>query len=639
MKKLLLPLIALMLSVSAISAQTRFGLNAQKAPMGALQRSDAPANVPGKARKAAPAKITLADNQKIMGPYTTDELAGAGYGMGLSYNATLSAAAYMENMNDFAIFDGGKVVSMRYGLSEAATVNKVFIKGIKGNSIVDLCEAPVTATPVVGWNDVTFETPYTLDLTGIEALLMGFEYVSVNGKYPLSFAGPETITFVYGNLGQGTGWYNLGSTGASLSIQAIVEKDYPDYWLKLTDSYCLDYVKAGEELEYDFSFRNEGKAPLSNYSFGVAIDGTEIAEVQNPSENLTETEAEYTGTLPTSGLANGAHVFSVYIKTVNGEAVEAAESQKQDYEFGVYTESYPRQKQLVEHFTSTYCTWCPRGVTFLEQLSSKRDDIAWVSLHGNMSSGTDIYTISAGSEIMSYMTNGFPSAAFNRYPLEDGQPAMGIGYDPAYAAQYADMISDVLDMANSMIPSFATVDLSADFNDEAGTIDIKVSGETVADFKALMGEDAALTVYITEDSLVSKQLNAGRWVTAYTHNNVLRAVATAPLGDALNMTGNTYENNYSVKLNTAWKKKDMHVTAFIARALSQKNYYDEKLWVTNTETVKMKESTTGISTAITSAENRPVEFYTVDGVRIDSPVKGLNIVKLSNGETRKVMVK
>jgi len=31
--------------------------------------------------------------------------------------------------------------------------------------------------------------------------------------------------------------------------------------------------------------------------------------------------------------------------------------------------------------------------------------------------------------------------------------------------------------------------------------------------------------------------------------------------------------------------------------------------------------------------------YTVDGRKIDAPVKGLNIVKLANGKTMKVIVK
>lgn len=46
----------------------------------------------------------------------------------------------------------------------------------------------------------------------------------------------------------------------------------------------------------------------------------------------------------------------------------------------------------------------------------------------------------------------------------------------------------------------------------------------------------------------------------------------------------------------------------------------------------------GIS-AITEKTTETSEYFTVDGRKLDAPVKGLNIIKASNGETRKVFVK
>ncbi len=638
MRKVLLSLIAFALSVSVAGAQTKSGFVAKKAPMGIMQKSGAAVTLPGKKKMSVPAKITLADNQKIMGPYVGDEVATAQEGLGLNTNQTLSIASMMDSAR-FSKFNGGKVVSMRYGLVRAATVSKVFIKAIKGKNIVDLLEVPVTAAGVAGWNTVTVETPYTLDFTDADAVLMGFEYKQVSGQYPLSFKGKEIGTLVYGNLGQGEGWYNLNGAGGGLCIQAVVENEYPAYDLQVSDVYSMDYIKAGEEMEYGFTYMNDGIKPLSDYTFGVAIDGSEVAVVEAPTKELSSTAVDYTGKVSVKDLASGIHTFSVYVKTVDGEAVTMGALQTGSYPFGVYTESYPHQKQLIEQFTSTYCTYCPRGGKFLNLLGKKRDDLAFVSLHGNMQSGTDIYTIAAGSEIMSYMTSGFPSAAFNRYPFGDGETAMSIGFNDDYMNQYADLISDMIDLGNRFYPTFATIDLTADYNEAAGTMDIKVSGETVADFAAVMGEDVALTVYITEDSLVSRQLDGSTWKSKYVHNNVLRAVATAPAGDALKMTGNKYENSYSVKVNSKWNKNQLGVVAFIGRTLTEENAANENLWVMNAEALKKYDPTTGISTPVKSAENRPVEFYTIDGVRVDAPVKGLNIVKLSNGETRKVVVK
>ena len=50
--------------------------------------------------------------------------------------------------------------------------------------------------------------------------------------------------------------------------------------------------------------------------------------------------------------------------------------------------------------------------------------------------------------------------------------------------------------------------------------------------------------------------------------------------------------------------------------------------------------TTGIDNLPTiDADKREVARYTVDGRRINAPVKGINIVKYADGTTRKVVVK
>jgi hypothetical protein len=47
--------------------------------------------------------------------------------------------------------------------------------------------------------------------------------------------------------------------------------------------------------------------------------------------------------------------------------------------------------------------------------------------------------------------------------------------------------------------------------------------------------------------------------------------------------------------------------------------------------------TSGISTI--KADDEDVKWYTLDGKQIELPRKGLNIVRMSNGKTKKVLVK
>ena len=51
------------------------------------------------------------------------------------------------------------------------------------------------------------------------------------------------------------------------------------------------------------------------------------------------------------------------------------------------------------------------------------------------------------------------------------------------------------------------------------------------------------------------------------------------------------------------------------------------------------DGSSGISGVTANGDDTEVARYTVDGIRIGSPVKGVNIVKKADGSTVKVMVK
>lgn len=333
------------------------------------------------------------------------------------------------------------------------------------------------------------------------------------------------------------------------------------------------------------------------------------------------------------------------MESINGAApTEYIDDDKVTTDAKVYSDSYARQKHLIEHFTSQYCTYCPLGYDVLNALTSLRSDIAWVSIHG-IGSYKDVYTVSNASYITNFTISGYPSASFNR-TLIDGESTLGtsLGYSSQYTKAAANMFSELLDEQSVAIPTFATIDINSTYDATTKGLDIKVTGEGVSDFKALVGDDAVLTVYLTEDSLVAKQYNQGRWVQQYEHNNVLRAIVSAPLGDAITWNGNSYEASYNTTIADTWNADNMHIVAFISRPIvysSSKGFTTsiDDAWVTNTEKVRVG-GASGISGVVNDAkEAKVIARYTVDGRKIDAPVKGLNIVKLANGKTMKVIVK
>ena len=655
MKKVLLTLVAFLMTVGMAMAQSgkTSKLDVKKAGTAVVQKRGGIIDLNKKGMQKAPQKITLADNQKLMGPYTTDDVATSEQGLGLpSYPGELGVGALLE-ASELKRFDGGNIIKIRYGLANAAKVSSVFIYLVGADGqMTELFTEPVTGTSVAGWNEVTLSKPYTLDLTGCEGLLMGFDYTQINANtieaFPLSVTGDvATTTFVYGNLGQGNGWYNIGAESyGSLSVQAVVEKDWPDYDLSLDNLKAYAYNKAGEKETFTFSISSYGKNVPQTYALDVAVDGQVVTTYETPVALSDGTSALTGNIVLPAELAAGKHMLKLSVAKINGEvpANNTADDVVTD-QFTVYTQSFPHQKQLVEHFTSTSCTYCPLGDAVLTALEGKRDDIARVSVHGIQNPNyPDPYYIKACDTIMVYEeSNAFPTASYNRIAFDFGTGqgltlAQTLGYNANYKDQVATWLSESIDENGNEYPSFASINVAANYNPTDGKLTVKVNGETIEGFTQVMGEDAVLNVCLVEDGLVSRQLNNGNWITAYTHNNVLRKYVSKATGDAINFNGNSYENDYVVDFASNWKPEKMRVVAFISRPLMSESIFDK--FVTNTETAAL---TVGDPAGIESAKGdandvSEVARYTTNGVRLSAPQKGINIVKMSNGETRKVVV-
>lgn len=237
---------------------------------------------------------------------------------------------------------------------------------------------------------------------------------------------------------------------------------------------------------------------------------------------------------------------------------------------------------------------------------------------------------------------GYPMAAFNRVAFDFGQGdgisiTQNLGYNSQYKDLAAKMFGMAIDQLNVEYPAFATINISTSL-DDARNLSVKVSGEGVEDFASVMGDDAVLNVCLVEDGIVSNQLNQGKWETQFTHNCVLRDYMTDVAGEAINWNGNVYENDYVLALPETWKAENMRVVAFISRPLKSANGFDK--FVSNTEMADVTSVTDGIGSTVASTDKvGEVARYTADGVRLSAPQKGINIVRLSDGKTMKVVVK
>lgn len=49
--------------------------------------------------------------------------------------------------------------------------------------------------------------------------------------------------------------------------------------------------------------------------------------------------------------------------------------------------------------------------------------------------------------------------------------------------------------------------------------------------------------------------------------------------------------------------------------------------------------TSGFTSTVKEKANSHIYYYTIDGKRIDQPQRGINIIKMSDGSTKKVITK
>ena len=518
-------------------------------------------------RLMTPMRADLGENQMIMGHYDTDDYVTNGLGItGLPGTIPISTILTPEELSTF---QGGQIIKFRVALAASTTVSRVFVAPVSASGSVGTLTEWTCNVNSVGWNEITLATPYEINLHANMSLMIGFDYKQTNSNYPISAVEVGDIypSYIYY---QGS-WQNVGlDSYGNLSVQCIVESDnFPDYNIGVSELYVPNYTKLGEGIYYLFATRNLGvvnNIAAEACTYDILIDGEVVATITNP-EELTRTNTDINGYIPSDGLTPGEHTLTIAVNSLFGEPVENPISTSR--KFIIYVNGFDRQMHLIEEFTSNSCTYCPLGINLLKTLYNMRDDIAMVAIHGNQSY-VDPSNTAQCDTLFNYMgAGGWPYAAFDRSTgwEDDENIATGIGYYEQYHQQIAEAMSEFLDYL-AETPSFATININSKIDAETNEATITIDGKVTPDFAMMMGNDAKLTVYLTEDSLIYRQLNQGTWVQRYQHDHVLRTALGSVFGSAINITGETFKNEYTVTLPTSWKTDKMEVVAFISRPLA-----------------------------------------------------------------------
>ena len=696
MRNIYLMTAALAMMAMTANAQSMKHINMNASSQNWAETS-APQKVENSTKKVATrAGSDIADNQRYIN-YSYDE----SYVWPATFPADTQGAISLGTLfysDAFKKFEGCKIVGARFYVNIPIGASKVGVCHVKIENntpyVGDILASKEVPSTVAHWNYVWFDEPYKIDTKNFDGLLPYYDFtpsnMSADAGYPIASSGTYAGTcgaLAYGDVDgkhDQSSWawqpIYLGTDGSNLMIQLIIEKEDGNFIIHdlVMDKIAMSpFVKNNTKTGVAFTCHNDGRDNITNVKFGIEVDGEKIGtftyDKDNVGDNFKEiTNADYSN-IPVGLPINkdwsiGEHEVTVYPVLVEGkEPAGDLTNDKLTTKFKVYKDNFDRTKNLVEFYACQMSKYTFFADAVLTKTAKARedDDLAIVSIHGesqqvnedgSVETLSDEFTVPEANKLAYYSTPSDGSGAFNRYFYDNDV----INYEKALtvnmAAQDASDQDNVASMLNTIInesaayyPSFSTVGIDSKLDDATGKLSIKVMGKLINQYQQLIGDDARLTVYLTEDKVIGKQNTGGSIAKPrFTHNYVLRKIVTGTLGDALQTNGNSYENDYEVELDDAWKSKNMHIIAFVSRPMKETEKDGKTalasamndLWVDNTNMVAVGESDfTGISNIINWNDVKEVGRYTIDGQKLNAPTKGINLVKLSNGQTIKVIVK
>lgn len=543
---------------------------------------------------------SYAQTTTVILSYCNDEITANDFRTSLEYDSPIQAAVCFPAAKLVAL-KGGKITKIRIGAEEGMTKTYCWVRPSLDKGAITIQRLGTTTD---GWNEVTLSNPYTI--TGDEI------YVGYNCTLP---AGKSVILNGTTNTNggwlyaEGTGWNDMSAQNkGSLLIQAVVEidgtVDTEDLGMEslTTDSR---FVKNGTEYSFVATVANYGKEdkpmPTLHYQIGTMQEQTiEVSETVKAGANIQKT---FSATV--DGLPEGKNTMKVWFD--NSDAVVDNNSISKD--LYVYTKSYPRT-MLLEHFTGLSCVNCPIGDKALHNATESRNDVAWVSHHVGYEE--DELTVDASRDITGYGATSAPLAMVDRTvnPISDNnKPTFGINWGTVNTST---TVVDAVLKYSAIQPSFVSVNIDNSYDEATRTLSTTVSGERNGTIYNLVYDLANLTIYLTEDKVVTNVSQKGGEPSDTIQAHVLRTAMTGSYGDQLAWDGDTYSATYTTTLPDNWKAEDMKVVAFVNRPIINNDYTNTE--VLNTA-IKSLTETTGIH-GINSTTNGSLHYFNLQGQQV-----------------------
>ena len=575
-------------------------------------------------------------------------------GLGVQAKDTYHCAIFIPG--DHVVAGGKTIQAVRFGLvAPSATNAKVWIASQKPSSIdnkncIDVVDVPQSDLGNINI-DIPLNTPYTIPSTGV---YVGYSFTisavsNSDDQYPVIITGSDAPnTLIIKTDSKVPNWSDMNGQGfGRLFLQVLLEGEFAD-----NDVTPLDFGPVYGEINKTgnaaFVINNNGYSPVSSVDYIITTDGTDSKEfhaIIDPA--VPGFSMGYMGAIIPADAEQGKKNKTLTITKVNGNENNATDKTAS---FMMYSlNEIIDRTVIVEQFTGTGCGYCPRGHLGMAKMREAYGDrFAGVALHQYSGQSSDAMYI-ASNKYAKLSFSGAPSARINR----------GAEVDPYYGS-YNDILEDMNEELT--IPALAEVQVSGNFDEDKTQVNAK------ANLRPLFDGTYKLEFVLVADGLTGTGTgwNQANYYAQYSASQVGEDLAdicrggkygTNPIqGFVFNdvAIASSYvsgSNKVSSQTLTAGETSEVSYTlsmptyAKLKNALQYDQIYvlaillDNSNKVVNVAKAKVADyAPTGISTVNSTDANESAR-YTLDGRQITAPQHGLNIIKMSDGTVRKVMVK
>ena len=590
------------------------------------------------------AEITVEENQMWWGYFDESNASNLPYDghVGNSTKCTIDAAIHIPVSEE--IVSGGSIKAIRLWLgndiSAISSTLRVWISTSlpdKTTTRADYKQTISRADIVGGLNEIVLDSAFVVNHRDI---YVGYTFSISKKASPVMAYGNDMAEAFYYRLSSGTNygdWTDYNGKGKGhLALQVLVEYDaIPTNCVTVADFGGAMLFK-GKSTTLPITITNKGTNAVKSIAYTITSDQGEPSEETRKTFSTLAYNASKTFNIRFyADETHGKSIKTFTVTKVNDEPNTAYSNSGQG--FIITLKEQMPVTPVIEEFTGTWCGWCPRGIVGMDKVhEAYGDQVVQIAAHAG-----DIMEISAYSDVINTYASGYPTSTTDRQ----------FSADPSFSS-----LKNALNSSFNRV-ALGAIELSAEWETaEQKTVIFNTTTRfSFTDYK----DQYAIAFVLVEDGLTgtgsswaqqnyySGQSTGGdmTWwnqqgspVTGISFNHV--AVAGWNVKNGVNGSVNPdidadIEQKYSFKGSISGNSLIQDKTKLRAVALLIDRSTGN---VENAAQSEIEDFATAISSASSNSE-MPAAIYSLDGRNLPAVQKGINIIRMTDGTVKKVLVK